>query len=305
MEEKQFSRSAVIMAYHRAHHAMHDTPKIFDDFLAHRLVTEEARAIIEYHMTEALKLYDPERAVSCPDQATAIAWMMRALAAPPFILSRSQYTEESLEQAVRQGMKQYVILGAGFDTFAFRRPEMLEKLQVYEVDHPATQSVKRRRLNEAGWGQPAQLHFVPVDFEQESLAAALTRSSYDPQAPSFFSWLGVTYYLTRDAVFATLRSIANIAPVGSTVIFDYLDTDAFDPGKAAKRVQRMLGEAQFLGEPMITGFNPSTLAADFACLGLRLYEDLSPPDIEERYFQGRTDGYHACEHVHFAWAVVE
>ncbi|MHB1043431.1 MAG: class I SAM-dependent methyltransferase [Eubacteriales bacterium] len=83
-----------------------------------------------------------------------------------------------------------MILGAGMDTFAFRRPELVKQLQVFEVDHPATQVFKRRRLTELGWEHPAQLHFIPVDFTQESLAPALTRSSYDPQAPSFFSWLG-------------------------------------------------------------------------------------------------------------------
>jgi len=293
------------MAYHRAHHAMHDTPRIFNDFLAHHLVPEEARVIIGYHIVEALKSYDPERVASCSDQATAIAWMMRVLAAPSFVLSRARYTEDSLEQAVGQGVKQYVILGAGFDTFAFRRPEMLERLQVFEVDHPATQDFKCQRIAEAGWEQPPHLHFVPVDFEKESLAEVLTQSSYDPHTLSFFSWLGVTYYLTRDAVFTTLRAMADIAPAGSAVIFDYLDTDAFIPEKAAKRVQLMLGEAQFLGEPMKTGFDPSTLAADLTSLGLRLHEDLSPPDIQERYFQERMDGYRACEHVHFARAVVE
>ncbi len=132
------------------------------------------------------------------------------------------------------------------------------------------------------------------------------RSSYDPQVPSFFSWLGVTYYLTRGAVFATLRAIADIAPAGSAVIFDYLDTDAFIPEKAAKRVQVMIRDArQIAGEPMITGFDPSSLAAELASTGLRLQEDLSPSDIQGLYFQGRKDGYYACEHLHFAWAVVE
>ena len=149
-------------------------------------------------------------------------------------------------------------------------------------------------------------HFVPVDFEKESLAEALTRSSYDPQVPSFFSWLGVTYYLTRDAIFATLRSIAEIVPSGSTVIFDYLDTDAFVPEKAANRVKITIRYArQNAGEPMITGFEPSALATDLASLGFYLQENLSPTDIEERYFKGRTDNYHACEHLHFARAVVE
>ncbi len=305
MEEKQFSRSAVIMAYHRAHHAMHDTPRIFNDFLAHHLVPEEARAIIEYHMAEAFKLYDPERSASCPDQATAIAWMMRVLAAPSFILSRSRYTEDILKKSVVQGVQQYVILGAGMDTFAFRRPDMLEKLQVFEVDHPATQAVKHHRITEAGWEQPAQLHFVPLDFEKESLAEALMRSSYDSQVPSFFSWLGVTYYLTRDAIFATLRAIADISPPGSMVVFDYMDNDAFVPGRIARRVDMIQKSARQMGEPMITGFDPSSLAAELASIGLRVAEDLSPTDIEERYFKGRTDGYHACEHAHYALAVVE
>ncbi len=198
-----------------------------------------------------------------------------------------------------------MILGAGMDTFAFRRPDMLEKLQVFEVDHPATQAFKRSRLSELCWEQPANLHFVPVDFTKESLAAALTRSSYNPQALSFFSWLGVTIYLPREAVFATLRAIADTAPAGSPVIFDYMDTDAFVPGRAAKYVQVMLKRNQRLGEPVMNaGFDPSTLAVDLARLGLRLHESLSPTDIDGFFFQGRTDGYHAREHMHYAQAVV-
>jgi O-methyltransferase involved in polyketide biosynthesis len=130
------------------------------------------------------------------------------------------------------------------------------------------------------------------------------RSSYDPLAPGFFSWLGVTYYLSREAVFTTLCAIAGIAPPGSTVIFDYLDTDAFVLQKAAKNVRVMMETVQRLGEPMMTGFDPDTLAADLAAIGLDLHENLSPGDIEERYYQGRIDGYHACEHVHLAKAVV-
>ena len=136
------------------------------------------------------------------------------------VISRARYTEETLEKAVRQGVKQYVILGAGMDTFAFRRPEMLEELEVFEVDHPATQEFKLNRLTELGWKHPAKLHFIPIDFTKESLVTALTRSSsYDPNVKSFFSWLGVTPYLTQEEVFATLRSIAEVAPAGSTSSF--------------------------------------------------------------------------------------
>ncbi len=307
MKEKKASFTAQGLAYMRAYHAMHDNPKIFDDSLAYYLFKEDERLFFENAWSQVPRLYDPERAASLPDRAAAIAWTLQKITpGPSMTVTRSRYTEDILGKAVGQGVLQYVILGAGFDTFAFRRPEMLEKLQVFEVDHPVTQAFKRQRMAEAGWKLPAQLHFVPVDFEQESLAEVLTRSSYNPQALSFFSWLGVTYYLTREAIFATLRAIADIAPAGSAVIFDYLDNDAFVPEKAAKRVQVMIRDArQIAGEPMITGFDPSTLAADLAGLGFYLQENLSPTEIEERYFKGRTDGYHACEHLHFARAVVE
>lgn len=257
-----------------------------------------------HNLAEALKFFDPERAASNPNQETALAWVIQDCNGPT-TLSRARYAEDSLEEAIRQGVQQYVILGAGMDTFAFRRPDMLEQLQVFEVDHPATQAFKRSRLTELGWEHPAELHFVPVDFTKENLVAALKRSSYDPQKLSFFSWLGVTMYLTRNVVFATLQAIADIAPAGSTIIFDYYDTDAFNPDRSSKRMQKEQEIVRLVGEPMKEGIDPSTLAADLEGIGLLLYENLSPADIEERYFKGRTDGYHAFEHVHFAWAVVD
>lgn len=305
MEENQVSRTAMLAAYLRAYHAMHDTPKIFDDFLANRMLTEEERAFLEQFMMRSLQSINPAIVASTPNQATALAWLMQGMAGVPIMLGRARYAEDSLEKAVGKGVQQYVILGAGMDTFAFRRLEMLKQLHLFEVDHPATQAFKRRRLAELGWEHPAHLHFIPMDFKKESLAEALTRSSYDSQALSFFSWLGVTYYLPREAVFATLRSIAEIAPAGSMITFDYMDTDAFVPEKAAPRVLADIKLLQKTDEPMITGFDPFTLAADLKPLGLRLHEDLSPWDIQIRYFMGRTDYYRACEHVHYACVVVE
>jgi methyltransferase (TIGR00027 family) len=303
MEEKQAGITALGTAYARAYHATHDSPKIFDDFLADRLFTKEEHNHLDENLASTLKAIDSDLAATNPDQATALAWVMQLMHAP-VTLSRSRYTEDSLEAAVQQGVRQVVILGAGFDTFAFRRPDLITQLQVFEVDHPVTQAMKRERIAVAGWEIPAQLHFVPVDFTQESLTAALQRSSYDPGKLTFVSWLGVTYYLSRDVVFATLRAIAGIAPSGSTVVFDYMDADAFVPGKAAKRTQLMHGIARQVGEPMKTGFDPLLVADDLERLGLKLQENLSPVDIEGRYFQGRTDRYHAFEHVHFARAVV-
>jgi O-methyltransferase involved in polyketide biosynthesis len=156
------------------------------------------------------------------------------------------------------------------------------------------------------WEHPAKLHFISIDFTKESLVTALTSSSsYDPKVKTFFNWLGVTYFLTRDEVFTTLRSITEIAPAGSIVVLDYLDIDAFIPEKSSPQIQKSLEYLRKIGEPMITGFNPSTLAEELASLGFSLQENLSPADIEERYFKGRTDGYHAYEYAHFACAVVE
>lgn len=220
-------------------------------------------------------------------------------------ICRARYVEDTLEKAVRQGIRQYVILGAGMDTFAFRRPDLIERLEVFEVDHPATQEFKLSRLAGLGWKHPAKLHFIPIDFKQESLVTALTRSSsYDPKIKSLFSWLGVVIYLTRDEVFAALRSITDIAPAGSMVIFDYTNTDAFIPEKSSPQMQKFMELGQKIGEPMITGFKPSTLAEDLESLGFRLIENLSPDDIERLYFQGRMDGYHAQEHGHIACAVI-
>ena len=111
-----------------------------------------------------------------------------------------------------------------------------------------------------GWKHPAKLHFIPIDFTKESLVTALTSlSSYEPKVKSFFNWLGVTYFLIREDAFTTFRSITEIAPAGSIVVFDYLDTDAFIPEKSSPQMQKSLEYLIKIGEPMITGFNPSTL----------------------------------------------
>jgi methyltransferase (TIGR00027 family) len=303
MEDSRVSLTALLTAYARAYHATHAAPKLFNDYLADQLFTEEERTYFGDNLAEALKFLDPERAAACPDRAAALAWYMR-LQGGPITLSRSRYTEDSLVGALSQGVRQYVILGAGMETFAFRQPELMRRLHVFEIDHPATQAFKLQRLAELGWDVPPELHFVPVDFTREHLAAALRRSPYDPQAASFFSWLGVTYYLTREVVFDTLRAIAGVAPAGSLIVFDYMDLDAFVPERAARRMQRMQAIVRQAGEPMKAGFDPSRLAADLEAMGLRLREDLSPADIEERYFRGRSDGYHAYEHVHFAQVAV-
>ncbi len=241
--------TALLTAYARVYHATHDSPVIFDDSLADQLFSAEEHVFFDKGLADSLKFLDPERAAQYPDQASALAQYMHIQGAP-IAVSRARYTEDALAVAVDQGIQQYVILGAGMDLFAFRKPDLVKRLQVFEIDHPATQAMKRERIVKVGWAIPEQLHFVAVDFTKENLADTLKQSAYDPKSPSFFSWLGVTYYLTREVVFATLRAITEIAPRGSSIIFDYMDTDAFNPEKAAKRVQKMQQIVQNVGEPM-------------------------------------------------------
>lgn len=309
MEENKISQTALFMTYLRGYHATHDFPKIFNDSLAQQFAGKEVCTYYDQQYTSAQGLQLAESlgfkgAMSCQDKAVALSMAIQAFSPLSLPVSRARYAEDNLDQAVRRGVKQYVILGAGLDTFAFRRPEMLDKLQIFEIDHPVMQAYKRRRLIEMGLEKPTQLHFVPVDFLHESLTDALAHSTFDQQSPSFFSWLGVTYYLTSEAVFNTLSAIAKIAAAGTTVVFDYAHSDVFIPERTTPLMQLGLKFTREKGEPWITGFDSSTLTADMASIGLRLLEDLSPHDIEERFFKGRTDNYHAYELVHFASVAV-
>ncbi|NLI90950.1 MAG: class I SAM-dependent methyltransferase [Peptococcaceae bacterium] len=303
MSTQQASFTALMSAFIRGYHSRYDQPKIFDDFLAYDLLTEDEKTGIAKHLANGLSFFAPELTDIPPDQESALAIVMRAMSAS-LVLSRSRYTEDCLEKAIKNGVRQYIILGAGMDTFAFRRPELLTELTVFELDHPATQASKLERIRKQGWNHPSNLHFVPVDFQTKNLDALLENPNYHPEQLSFFSWLGVSYYLTIDEVFANLRVIAQISPAESIIAFDYQDSDALIPEKTAERTKKMQQLAQGTGEPMKSGFDPTLLAQNFRMLGLHLRENLSPCDIQQRYFEGLDEGYYAFEHVHFAKAII-
>ncbi len=299
MNENQAGVTAMATAFARAYHATYDSDKIFDDFLAMQFFQAEERAFFEKNMAGLLPLLDPERAACAPQQSEALAQAMQQLNGP-ITLGRSRYTEDCLAAAVAQGVRQYVILGAGLDTFAFRWPQWAAPLQVYEVDHPVTQGLKRQRLARLGWETPAHLHFAALDFSNGDLAAALRSCGYDFAAPGFFSWLGVTFYLSKEVVAATLQAVAAVSAPGSTLVFDYIDGDALHPLKAGRRMRLMQYIVRQSGEPIKTGFAPDELAGLLASHGFRLVQNPGPAEIEALYFSGRSDDYHAADHVHFA-----
>ena len=199
-----------------------------------------------------------------------------------FIAARSRFAEESLAAVVARGVRQYVVLGAGLDTFAHRNPFAAEGLRVFEVDYPATQLWKQRRLADAGLVAPASLTFAPVDFERQTLADGLAAAGFDAVAPAFFSWLGVVVYLTRAAIGETLRFIAGVTD--GEVVFDYGEpVSAFPEGHLRSLQLARAQRAARMGEPWITRFEPPEVAALLRELDFEELEDLGPAQIGRRF----------------------
>lgn len=301
MDNKSGSRTALMTAYIRGYHALHDEPKVFDDVIGYRLLPEEARKALERHLVKTASQM-ATGPVGDLDEEAALRLGVRIMAGS--ILARARYVEDRLEEAIRHnGVRQYVILGAGMDTFALRRLDLADRLQVFEIDHPNTQIGKRSALKKVNITEPENLHFVSIDFTIESLVSALMKSDYNPLSPSFFCWAGVTHYLPIEAINATLNDIVNMSVSGSGVVFDYWDKDAFDPNKASNRVKSLIESSKSIGEPIITGFDPDGLSKELAPLGLRVVEDLGPAEIREKY-RLEDIGYNTSQHVHFVRAEV-
>lgn len=295
--------TAIVTAFGRAYHSLYDEPKIFDDFLAKDMMTQETFDFIGHSLASSLSFFDPETAARQLPENESLAYVMRAQSAP-ISLARARYTEDYLERAVSEGYTQYVLLGAGLDTFAFRRPDMMKRLHVYELDQPVTQGYKRARIGELGWNIPENLCFIPIDLASEDLAAALYDEGFNGDEKSVFNWLGVTYYLEKADIISTFSRIAKASAPGSTVVFDYLDKDAFDDTKASKRVKTARQIVSNAGEPMKSGFEGGELKLLLTAAGLELVEDMDPAAVQRAYFSGRTDGYTALEHFHIARARV-
>ncbi len=266
MQEGFFSKTAQRVAIRRAAHQLLDEPRVLDDPLALRIIGSEAE--------KALR--------SDPKEHHAFSRAFRA-----FMAARSRYAEDELARAVARGVSQYVVLGAGLDTFAYRNPH--PGLQVFEVDHPATQAWKREQLQAASIAVPASLIFVPIDFEQKTLADGLERSGFNAIAAAFFSWLGVTPYLTREACMKTLSFIAKL-PAGSGVVFDF----AVDPMllKAGQRqaLEALSKRVAGYGEPFQLFFDPGKLQDELKGMGFHRTEFLQGEELNARYFKDRKDG---------------
>lgn len=264
------STTAYRTALRRAAHQLLDDPKIFTDPLALRILGLESTPTIDLSQDWLSQ--------------TTLARVLRASLA-----ARSQFAEESILQAIAQGIEQVVILGAGLDTFAYRHAHQTVALQVFEIDHPTTQAWKHKQLLLNEITIPINLRFVPLDFELSTLGEGLSRGGFDCNKSTLFSWLGVSMYLSPGAIDTTLACIASL-PIGSGIVFDYMIPPESMSDKARQVFMGLAKRVADAGEPFVSFFNPAELAAKLCALGFTHLTDLSPEEMDARYCAGRSDG---------------
>jgi methyltransferase (TIGR00027 family) len=263
METGKASKTALGVAIRRAAHQLMDQPPVLDDPIALQLIG----SAYPRHMERA---------------SHRVARDFRA-----FMAVRSRYVEDKLAEAVQQGVRQYVVLGAGLDTFAYRN--RFPSLRVFEVDFPATQEWKKQMLARALIAVPAGLTFVPLDFEHHTLAEGLRDAGFNIREPAFFGWLGVIPYLTQQAFRATLDAIGQL-PAGSGVGFDYAITPERLSQEGRIAFAALAARVAAAGEPFRLFFTPEEMDSELRRAGFHRTEQLDSEQLNEAYFKDRQDG---------------
>ena len=227
-------------------------------------------------------------------------WRQRQDMGPDFsksmrasVVGRARFIEDLVEERLKQGVTQYVILGAGLDTFAQRRPEVASRMQIFEIDQPETQAWKQKRLHETGYSLPDWLHFVPVDFEAgQSWWEQLVASGFDAQKPAIVVSTGVSMYLTRETNFATLQQLAKLAPGSAFAMTFMLSLDLLE-GQEKAIMEFVMKRAAESGTPFLSLFSPDDIVALAKQAGFKNAQYVSAKDIYQRYFAQRSDGLNA------------
>jgi methyltransferase (TIGR00027 family) len=284
MDAGQPSRTALATAAARAAHLVVDRePRIFEDRLAARLLGNEADQLVAAHH---------EARSAAPLGSMRVA-----------MTTRSRYCEDRLLEAARRGVAQYVILGAGLDSFAYRSP-LLGRLCVFEVDHPATQAWKRQRLADAAISIPDQVRFVAVDLAVDSLAQRLLDTGFDPSRPAFVSWLGVTQYLTEAAIGATLDVIAGFCP-GTQLVIEYLVPTGIRDEAGEALADFFMPRAASVAEPWLTFLAPADVAGLLAARDMAVVDDVGRREQIDPQLWTRSDQLRPHKLGRVARAVVE
>jgi methyltransferase (TIGR00027 family) len=269
MQSGKPSKSAHRVALHRAVHQLLDEPIVFSDPFALPILGKHLARMVE---ADPYQFNDP---------------MSRGVRAAAVV--RSKAAEDMLEVSLNPGVGQYLVLGAGLDTYLLRNPGADKNVRVFEVDHPATQTWKKGILQEQGLEVPDPVEFVAADFETVTLASALSSSTFRSDVPTCFSWLGVTVYLSKEAIFDVLNYVASL-PKGSSITFDYCLAPALLHPIDQLILEYAAKQFDVDGEPWQSYFHPQELHREIAALGFRDVTDFSADQLNARYFQKRKDG---------------
>lgn len=276
MKSKRKHSTADATAAMRAAHLLYHLPVVLNDPYALHLTSSALRRACQ------------NRFIGWLLRRHFISESLRPITAQ--VVARAKYAEEKLEQAVSKGISQYVIIGAGFDSFCLRRPEFAADLQIYEIDHPATQEIKQMRLTEILDSSPEGVEFLGVDLEKRTIADALSSSSFLKDERAFFSWLGTVPYLSKGAVSCVLRDLASFATRESEIVFDYSIPTSMWAQEDRQALIRVLRIIERRGEAIKSFFVPDAFPDDVARLGYHILENISPAELNKRCFSDRSDG---------------
>lgn len=303
MENNKASITSLVSAFSRAYHSKYDSNKIFDDFIAKDLITPREFTEISNHMIRGISFFNPEVANRFHDQPDKILKWITQVQLSPTPLARAAYCEDKLAHEILLGVRQYVILGAGLDTFCFRHPELKDSLEIFEIDHPDTHNFKQKRLANVNYPIPSNLRFVSMDFTKEFSVQRMVEGGFIPSKKTFFSFLGVSYYLTKQENVTLLNKLFARVPSGSSLVFDYADDRLFEEKGMYNRVQNMVRMASAGGEPMKSCYTYDEMEKMLEKADLLIYEHLSPLSIQKQFFRHRTDYLSAFETIHYIHAV--
>lgn len=292
--------TAKLCSFARAYHSNFARDKIFDDYLAYDLMGKE-----EYEEIGQLIEQGFERSAFSEEgslSGSKVAQMVEGHIAP-IALSRIAFAEQKLLSfAEKYGCCQYVICGAGMDTFAFRNVN--PNIRVFELDHPDTGRYKLQRIQDLSWNIPENVFHVPIDFSRDDMAEELLNAGFDIKIPTFFAILGVTYYLTLPVFAETVKKIGRISEKGNQIVMDFPDETTFSV-EAHPRVRLLYETTASLGEPMRHGYSLREMRGTLGRFGFTVADHKNPAAIQRQYFENRPDGQRAFENIHFILAEKE
>lgn len=276
---KQSNMTALISAFARAYHAKNNKTTIFNDNMAGSLLTEQEYQAISNSMAQGINFFNPKFSGSGDE---ALRWIVDNRLSPS-PLGRAAFAENALQNAVKFGTKQYLIIAAGYDTFAYRQPDWASSLQIFELDRESTLTDKKARLAKSGIQIPDNVHFVNADLTDDTWPYALTDSCFDKSKITFCSLLGITYYLSAEVFKKLVAALSTLVPEGSTIVFDYPNENTYTE-KAGERAKKQTLLARGANEAMLASYSYQQMEKLLSDCGFLIYEHINPAQITDRYF---------------------